>query len=83
MGNQSAECGNGEILTFRGEECVEQPGEFGVRRDLWKRKGSIHLLGVYWTCIGRCMDSSQGNRYVYWTMAWSTVTSFGLNSHQR
>jgi hypothetical protein len=27
-----------------------------------------------WTCIGRCVDNSQGNRYVYWTMAWSTVT---------
>jgi hypothetical protein len=26
------------------------------------------VLDVYWTCIGRCVDSSQGNRYVYWTM---------------
>jgi hypothetical protein len=22
----------------------------------------------YWTCIGRCVDSSRGNRYVYWTV---------------
>ena len=26
------------------------------------RKVSVHLLGVYWTCIGRCVDNREGNR---------------------
>ena len=36
-----------------------------VLHDVWTTgRGNRY---VYWTCIGRCMDSSQGNRYVYWT----------------
>ena len=33
-----------------------------VLDDVWT---TVRVIGM---CIGRCMDNSQGNRYVYWTM---------------
>ena len=70
------------------EKCQSRVGR--VLDDVWT---TVRVIGM---CIGRCMDNSQGNRYVYWTMCgqqsgqsvcvlddvWTTVRVIGLNSHQ-
>ncbi len=57
--------------------CGKQGGVIGmcigrVLDDVWT---AVRVIGM---CIGRVLDdvwtTGRGNRYVYWTMAWSTVT---------
>ena len=63
--------------------CGKQGGVIGmcigrVLDDVWT---AVRVIGM---CIGRVLDdvwtTGRGNRYVYWTMAWSTVTVIGSDT---
>jgi hypothetical protein len=45
-----------------------------------KRKGSVHLLGVYWTCIGRVLDDGLVNSHRNRSEHSPVI---GPNSHRR